>query len=149
MIQTCEPEPTAVLATEYPETKHHRGIRRLAYFLGMLGAGTLYELCHTLTGSQLGVASVGSLTAVIISLVLAVNRLRNIGMDGWAVILIFVPLANIYIGVKCLICQEGYEHTKKLDTPGRVIVGLCVTLGLLTGGGLLFEVLMRVATLPT
>jgi uncharacterized membrane protein YhaH (DUF805 family) len=115
----------------------------------MLGAGTLYELCHTPTGSQFGVASVGSLIAVTVSLVLAANRLRNIGMDGWAAILIFVPIANIYIGAKCLICQEGYEHTKKLDAPGRVIVGLCITLGLLTGGGLLLEVLMKGATSST
>ncbi len=70
----------------------------------MLGAGTLYELCNTPTGSQFGVASVGSLIAITISFVLAVNRLRNIGMDGWAAIFIFVPLANIYIGIKCLIC---------------------------------------------
>jgi uncharacterized membrane protein YhaH (DUF805 family) len=135
MEQVCEAQPTADLTQEYREQKHYGGIRRLGYFLGMLGAGVLYEVCSMAADGEPGVTSVGSIIALAISFILAVNRLRNIGTSGWDSLLILVPLANIYIGIKCLICQEGYEDTKKLDTTGRMIVG--VSIGLILGVSLL------------
>jgi uncharacterized membrane protein YhaH (DUF805 family) len=65
---------------------------------------------------------------------LVVERLRNIGMSGWWSLLILVPIANIILGVKCLIYQEGYQDTKKLDRTGKIIgwslVGLFVAIAL-------------------
>jgi uncharacterized membrane protein YhaH (DUF805 family) len=145
--QVCEAGPTVDLKQESPEQKHYRGIRRLGYFLGMLGAGALCEMCNMTASSQFGVAWVGSLIALVISFILTVNRLRNIGMDEWPAIFIFVPLANIYIGIKCLICQEGYQDVKKLDTTGRMIVG--ISIGLILGvillgvGNLLIDTFVR------
>jgi hypothetical protein len=80
--QVCEAEPTAGLKQECTEQKHYAGMRPLGYFLGMLGAGVLYEVCDMAVGDAPDVASVGSTIALVISFILAINRLRNIAMGG-------------------------------------------------------------------
>ncbi len=49
-------------------------------------------------------------------------RLKNIGMNPWWCLLIIVPIANILIGFRCLVFQEFYKDTKKLDKAGRIII---------------------------
>jgi uncharacterized membrane protein YhaH (DUF805 family) len=149
MEQVCEAEPTADLTQECPEQKHYGGVRRLGYFLGMLGGGVLYEVCNMAAGDAPDVASVGSIIALVISFILAVNRLRNIGMGGWAAILFFIPLMNVYIGIKCLICQEGYEDVKKLDATGRMIVGVSIGIILFVVAGMLINGLIERMVSPT
>jgi uncharacterized membrane protein YhaH (DUF805 family) len=149
MEQVCEAEPTADLKQECPEQKHYAGMRRLGYFLGMLGAGVLYEVCDMAAGDAPNVASVGYIIALVLSFILAAKRLRNIGMGGWAAILILVPLWNVYIGIKCLICQEGYEDAKKLDATGRRIVGLSIGIVLFVVVGMLINGLIERMVSPT
>ena len=47
-------------------------------------------------------------------------------MSGLYSLLMFVPFANIYIGVKCAVCPEGYQDTKKLDTAGKILAGIFI-----------------------
>ena len=66
------------------------------------------------------------LAAPAFCFVLVVKRLNNIGMNGWWSVLLLVPFANIYISVKCLICPEGYQDTKKLDMASKIIAGVFI-----------------------
>lgn len=104
--------------------KQYGGIRRAGYWLGMVGV-TVLNVLFSLAGEP-GLALFGSLIAIVLSIVLVVNRLHNIGMSGWWSLLILVPIANLFVGVRCAICPEGYQDTKKLDTAGRVLAGIFI-----------------------
>lgn len=115
--------------------KSYGGIPRSAYFFGMLGLGVV----------NLGVVAVGQadpggallafiviIVLIVPSFVLVVKRLQNIGMSGWWSLLILVPIANLFVGLRCVMCPEGYQDTKQLDTAGKVIggtfIGVLVTI---------------------
>ena len=66
-------------------------------------------------------------------------RLKNIGMNPWWCLLMIVPIANLFVGVRCLVFQEGYQDTKKLDKAGMIItyivfgfIGLCILIGIIS-----------------
>lgn len=129
--QVCddtEHESTADPIQQDEQEKNYGGIHRTGYFFGMLGL--------TVIGNILIVASLDvpaiiyfiQIIAIALSFVLVVNRLHNIGMNGWWSLLILVPLANLFIGVKCVMCPEGYQDTKKLDTAGKIIAGIFIGL---------------------
>ena len=42
-----------------------------------------------------------------------------------------VPIANLLIGIRCLICQEGYADTKKLDKAGKITTYIVLAIFLL------------------
>ena len=71
----------------------------------------------------------------IISFAPIYYRLKNIGMNPWLCLLSLVPLVNIVIGLACLVCQKGYQDTKKLDFVGKVLifVGLAIILLMVFG----------------
>jgi len=130
-----EPEysPSGVLPE--PPIKEYPGIRRLGYFLGMMGLATLNVLLtpESRFGNQ--PSAVIGFIILGIALTLVVERLRNIGMSGWWALLSLVPIANIWIGFKCLIAQEGYNDAKELDSTGKLlnaIVVVCLVLMLAT-----------------
>ncbi len=100
---------------------NYGGIGRLYYFLGNIG---LWLLCTFLELFDLSIINI--LVGGVLTFVLVVQRLRNIGMSGWWSLLILVPIANLFITVPCLVYPEGYHHTKKLDTAGRVIVVIMI-----------------------
>lgn len=99
--------------------KEYGGIGRAGYLLGMAGA-TVLNYLFSLAGEP-GLTLFGFLIAIVLSFVLVVDRLHNIGMSGWWSLLILVPIANLFIWVRCAICPKGYQDTKKLDTAGRVL----------------------------
>lgn len=65
---------------------------------------------------------------MVLVFVLVVSRLKNIGMNPLWSLLILVPLGNIWISGKCLVAQEGFNDTKKLDGPGRIISSILLGL---------------------
>ncbi len=71
----------------------------------------------------------------IISFIPIYYRLKNIGMNPWLCLLSLVPFANIVIGLACLVCQKGYQDTKKLDFVGKVLIfiGLAIILLMVCG----------------
>lgn len=48
-------------------------------------------------------------------------RLKNTGSNPWWSVASVIPLIGLFIGIRCLIYQEGYEATKKLDTAGKTV----------------------------
>ena len=53
---------------------------------------------------------------------LMVLRFRNQGATGWWALAAFIPLVNLYIGVRALAYPEGYADGRKLDRAGKAIV---------------------------
>jgi len=116
-------EPAAGMSVAAPALG---GLRRLPYFLLVIGLYVV-QLALTVILAKSGVDSVEGLISIAGiggNLVLAGLRLKNIGGNPWWCLLLFVPFANIYIMVKCLAFQEGYEFEGRLDSAGRLIVGL-------------------------
>ena len=60
------------------------------------------------------------LVFLVLSFVIAGYRYKNIGHNPWWVLLLIVPIANIIIGIRCLIYQEGWVYTRKLDRAGKI-----------------------------
>ena len=58
---------------------------------------------------------------------ITVQRLKNIGNSGWWSVLLFVPLANIFLGLRCLVCPAGYADNKRLDRAGKIMTGFLLT----------------------
>jgi len=123
------------------ESKEYGGIGRLAYVGCLFGLGFLQAILSTAVATVEG-ESVLALVFAVFQLVPVIFRLQNIGMSGWWSLLMFVPIANLLIGVYCLAYPEGYQDTKELDTAAKVIIGTIV--GLLVLG--LIVVLIAVFT---
>jgi len=124
-------------AEEYKQGKNYGGIRRLGYFLGMIGVAVINAVFTSAAQGESGIAFLGMIITVTASFILVVNRLHNIGKSGWLSLLIIIPIANLFVGIPCLVLPEGYQDTKKLDITGKVIVGILIGLGVLTIVGLI------------
>ncbi|MEM8912792.1 MAG: hypothetical protein AAGC97_13580, partial [Planctomycetota bacterium] len=66
-------------------------------------------------------------------------RLINQGANGWFALLAAVPIANLYVWLRCLVCPEGYAEHRTLDFVGKVagVLALCGTLFLIGAGAIL------------
>ena len=116
------------------ELREYGGIGRLAYIgYSFLAGIVLNVLGAAAAGTGVGPALVGIalIASIAINIYLVVQRFKNMGYSGWWSLLIFVPLVNILVGLRCLICPRGYADTKKLDTAGKVVTGIVVALFLL------------------
>ena len=60
------------------------------------------------------------------SVSIALQRLKNLGMSGWAMLWTLVPFMNLWIGWRMIACPAGYEDHRSLDTPAKVITGLWI-----------------------
>lgn len=115
--------PDAELAVEVV-AGDYEGIQRLPYFGYSIGVQVLFYLGVFLVGESgfLFLMAVSSVAAIW----LAVMRLKNTGWSGWWVLGMFVPLLNIYVGIRALAFPEGYSEHKTLDTPAKILIGLFV-----------------------
>jgi len=127
---------------ESPLANVYDGISRGPYFFGCIGLGLLSVFLRAGFGGS-SVSSIVSLVTTVLALVLVVQRLKNIGMSSWWALLMFVPLANIWLGFRCITAQEGYIETRTLDHTGRIIAGLIIGFWVLAGVLVLFALLMR------
>lgn len=59
--------------------------------------------------------------------VLLVKRLSNLGMNRWWATALAIPVLNLWVAFRCLVCPPGYAYHKKMDVAG---VALIVVLGL-------------------
>lgn len=110
------------------EMRDYGGIGRLQYFGYSLLVGIINNVLQLVAASAELPAAVLVLTALglIASIVLIVQRLKNLGYSGWWVIGFIVPILNILVGLRCLAAPEGYADHKTLDGPAKVILGIFV-----------------------
>jgi len=62
--------------------------------------------------------------AGLLALATVVKRFRNVGMSGWSLFGLVVPLLNFWLGYRLLACPAGYSTRRKLDVPGKLIAVL-------------------------
>jgi hypothetical protein len=98
------------------------GMRRLPYFGAALGLRVLSAIMvmslfpeNLLLIAGLGLVFAGG------GVYLGYHRLKNAALDPWLSMLLLVPFANLWIGWRCLACQENYGRSRKLDKAGRVV----------------------------
>lgn len=129
--------PAFAGSTSLPE--HYGGIGRLAYFGISLALIIMHVVASavvlSLESMAAGIVALGDLAVLaVVSVVSAYYRLKNIGMNPWWCFLVLVPLINLLVMVRCTICQEGYQVTKKLDTAGKVLTFIVLGFFLLAVG---------------
>lgn len=124
-------EPRRDMPVEYP------GYGRLRYFLSLTVAMVIfYVILFALIFAVFGTngSSGGIATGMILIFLLmfgafvyiALQRLKNLGMSGWAFLWTFVPIMNLWIGWRLIACPPGYEGHRTLDTAAKVITGLWI-----------------------
>jgi hypothetical protein len=119
---------TAALATKH---MHWPGVGRLTLWLGLLlfpvlwsqllwwSTPTLFSsFGSTLISKLLPFAHIVPV-AVLIYLVLM--RLVNLGMSRWWALVIAIPVLNLWVGFRCLVCPSGYAYHRRLDRTGMAI----------------------------
>ena len=113
---------------------HAGGTGRMGYVAGVVilpaliavgwGFATAYLKPHVPTAAQPYLPMVGGVLIGLLVLVTLVKRFRNLGMSGWWVLGLFVPLLNLWLTYRCLACPAGYAGVKRLDGIGKVLAFL-------------------------
>lgn len=110
--------------TDYP------GIGRLSYFFQFIGyfVGFVAIGFATVFLNSLVIAVLMVVVLFVFMMRLHYRRLINIGMNGWWILAIFIPIVNSIISIMLLACPTGYADTKKLDLPGAIIGSILILL---------------------
>ena len=135
-------------AAEFVPNNDYPGIGRLAYF----GLSVLFNIVFQVLFyivDQAGLIKTPESAIVIGGGILLLNficavtiivlRLQNLGMNGFWVLGLVVPILNLVIAVRLIAAPAGYADHKQLDTPGKILVGLMIGL-MVFGLALLFAV---------
>ena len=112
---------------------HYGGFGRLAYvaiMVGAVGGSNIFSDMSRDAGGTITILLI-TITFWILMFAAVFFRLKNIGMNPWWCLLLFVPIANLVVFFRCLAYPEGYADTKELDVAGKVIVGFCIAFILL------------------
>ena len=145
IIGPSSPPEASALAEDATKTmpQSYGGIQRLEYLGILIVVGILESVV------LMGVAaanpsgeSMGPIQLLFTAILFipVYYRLKNIGMNPWWCLLMLVPIANLFLGVRCLIFQEGYADTKKLDTAGKVISYIALGIFVLLIGSVIVAV---------
>lgn len=126
-----------------PQT--YGGIGRLAYFLILIGAYFANRFINiALLVAESTVAFLGMIFVFLgfaaVGIIATFHRFKNIGMNPWWCFLFAIPLINLIVVVRGMICQEGYSDTRKLDTAGKILTFLALGFFLLIVGLLFLNV---------
>ena len=62
--------------------------------------------------------------AGLLALATVVKRFRNVGMSGWWLFGLVVPVLNLWLGYRLLACPAGYSTRRKLDVAGKLVAVL-------------------------
>lgn len=135
--------PTGAESDVLRATRHYGGIRRLPYLGIVIGMGILQNGLQRSMSFVDGTGS-GNLIVTIVFLIASFfpvyYRLKNIGMNPWWCLAMLVPLLNLLVGVRCLVFQEGYADTKKLDRAGKITSVIVLMLFILIVGAIIVSV---------
>ena len=109
------------------------GAPRLGYLLGItvlpgilaVGLGTIMPNIQNVLGPDLGrFAPLVVLIIPILVIVITVKRFQNIGMSGWWLPGLLVPVLNLWLNYRLIACPPGYVYTRKLDVWGWILAVL-------------------------
>lgn len=127
-----------------PAGMRYGGIGRLAFALGYFGITAMQWILAAVAYSvtEAGVVAVDvplALIAGVATIALSWYRMINQGSSGFWGFATIIPLVNLFVFLRCMVCPEGYADTKTLDTAGKVI-GLVLFIMLLGFIGMFFFV---------
>lgn len=122
--------------SEYP------GIGRLVYFGCVMVLSIVNVVLQQTLATTPGQSLLISLGVLPIAIVFVVLRLRNLAMSGWWALLMFIPLVNILLALRCLVYPPGYGDHRTMDAPAKIIVGVILGLFLLALGLVAVALLM-------
>jgi uncharacterized membrane protein YhaH (DUF805 family) len=126
------------------------GARRRTYLLLVFVIPILWNVLMTRSAPLLteslgaeihgGLMIGGAIMLGILSIVVSVRRLGNLGMSGWWFLGNLVPLLNFWVGYRCFACPAGYAYHKKID-------GIGILLAIIYWGVILLAILAVAAVL--
>jgi len=124
------------------EMRDYGGIGRLQYFGYSVLVGIINNVLQyaAISAGVPEAVFVLTLLGLGVSIVLVVQRLKNLGYSGWWAIGFIVPILNILVGLRCLAAPEGYADHKTLDGPAKVILGIFVGV-IVLGIGVVFVIM--------
>lgn len=91
---------------------------RAFYLLSVFGLGFVkgaFSVTPETTAAGVAIFYIGLLGA-------ATLRTRDVGLNGWFVLLLLVPLANLWLGFHLLLAPRGFAITKKSDLAMKISV---------------------------
>lgn len=105
---------------------NYGGIGRLVFVLGYFGITAMQWILAEVAYSfaDAGVIAVDvplALIAGVATIALSWYRMINQGSSGFWAFATIIPLVNLFVFLRCMVCPEGYADTKTLDTAGKVI----------------------------
>jgi len=127
--------PTTIAEVQSEREPEYTGIGRLAYFfmpMIILAAwfGIFYlfeEKINDLVETKSIFAGFAILGILVLSLTLPIfSRLKNLGMSGWNILWLLVPIMSWWIGYRLSACPPGYHHHKRLDLAAKIILGFYI-----------------------
>ena len=136
-------------ATVVATRDSYGGIGRLAYFGLTMLIAIVYQAfagaIRLFVQVEFGVFAILPILVIYVGALMYLVALRNInmGFSPWWCIGIIIPLLNILVGVRCLICPEGYADHKKLDRPAIIVLSVLFSLLLLVIILTLSSILLR------
>jgi uncharacterized membrane protein YhaH (DUF805 family) len=139
--------------SSYSAPVEYPGYGRLRYFLSiMVVTVVFYAILFAVVfamfrssgsgGTVVGVVLLIALLMLVVTIYIGLQRLKNLGMSGWAILWTLVPIMNLWIGWRMVACPAGYEHHRTMDTPAKVITGLWVGMIVLSVAANILAVLM-------
>ena len=109
---------------ETQEVRVYGGIGRLAFFLtNLLMTVIALVVAAGASGEPAAVVFVQVLFFVV-ALAMVALRFQNIGDSGWWCLMGLVPVVSAVVFIQCVAYPEGYANTRKMDTAGKVVLGL-------------------------
>lgn len=130
------------IASENRPMREYGGIRRLPYFGYSFLMNIVLQVVQGVgAANQLPILVLGTIPIALVGgMALAYQRCKNIGMNPWWCLGMFVPILNIFVGLRCLAYPEGYEDHKTLDGPGKVILGVFIGIIVLVVVGVIIAI---------
>lgn len=130
-LRIVTPLPTDLTAALATKHMFWPGVGRLTLWLGLLLFPVLWSQLLWWSTPTL-VAKLGSplmskllpianLVPVAVLIYLVLMRLVNVGMSRWWGLVFAIPVLNLWVGFRCLVCPSGYAHHRKLDRSGIAI----------------------------
>jgi hypothetical protein len=98
------------------------GIDRQQYFFGKIGMIVVAVVAVMVFGPDSPIVGVLGIVLTIASLVLDVQRLKNIGVSMWLALIRFLPFGNLILDIGLQSAQTGWSETRELDQTGKRIL---------------------------
>lgn len=98
------------------------GVDRWQYFMAKVGMILAVIVVVQIFGPHSSVMKILGLLLMFGSILLDVNRLKNIGVSQWYAFIRFLPFGNTILDICLQSAQPGWAETRSLDDTGKRIL---------------------------